>query len=88
MTRYDSIIDLCLTAKVPVVTINRHELDHRASSVVSDDARGMQLAVDHLVPLGHQRIAHIKLKAATEMAAPFSGTSRDQPPLYYLLAFF
>jgi LacI family transcriptional regulator len=59
VTRHDSIIDLCLKTNVPVVVVNRHELDHRASSVVSDDARGMQLAVDHLVACGHKHIAHI-----------------------------
>jgi LacI family transcriptional regulator len=59
VTRHDPIIDLCLKAKVPVVVVNRHEMDHRASFVISDDTRGMRLAVDHLVALGHRHIAHI-----------------------------
>src|SRR5271163_2419500 len=59
VTHHDAILELCLKAKVPVVVVNRHDLDHRASSVVSDDARGMRLAVDHLVAFGHTRIAHI-----------------------------
>lgn len=59
VTRQDSILELCLKAKVPVVVVNRHDLDHRASSVVSDDTRGTRLAVDHLVALGHAQIAHI-----------------------------
>lgn len=61
VTRRDSIIDLCLKAGAPVVVVNRSEADadHRVSSVVSDDARGMKLAVDHLVGLGHRHIGHI-----------------------------
>jgi LacI family transcriptional regulator len=60
-TRRDSIVDLCLKAGAPVVVVNRSEADadHRVSSVVSDDARGMKLAVDHLVGLGHRHIGHI-----------------------------
>jgi LacI family transcriptional regulator len=58
-TRHDPIIDHCLKAKVPLVVVNRGDVDHRVSSVISDDARGMRLAVDHLVELGHTRIGHI-----------------------------
>lgn len=61
VTRRDSLVDFCLKAGAPVVVINRSEAagDHRVSSVVSDDARGMKLAVDHLVELGHRHIGHI-----------------------------
>jgi LacI family transcriptional regulator len=59
VTRHDAIVDLCLKAGVPMVVVNRSETDHRVSSVVSDDLRGMQLAVDHLHGLGHRRIGHI-----------------------------
>jgi LacI family transcriptional regulator len=60
-TRRDSIVDFCLKAGAPVVVVNRSEAggDHRVSSVVSDDARGMKLAVDHLVELGHRQIGHV-----------------------------
>ncbi len=61
VTRHDAIVDLCLKAGVPVVVVNRREADddHRVSAVVSDDERGMKLAVDHLIGLGHRRIGHI-----------------------------
>lgn len=57
----DTIVELCLAAQAPIVLVNRSEpdADHRVSSVVSDDMRGMKLAVDHLVSLGHRRIGHI-----------------------------
>jgi LacI family transcriptional regulator len=59
VTRHDSIVDQCLNAGVPLVVVNRSEADHRVSSVVSDDMRGMRLAVDHLYGLGHRRIGHL-----------------------------
>jgi LacI family transcriptional regulator len=57
--RRDPVVDLCLKAKMPLVLVNRSEADHRLCSVVSDDARGMRLAVEHLFSLGHRRIAHL-----------------------------
>lgn len=46
------------TAEVPWVLVNRTlEGSHRY--VVLDDERGSRLAVDHLVSLGHRRIAHV-----------------------------
>jgi LacI family transcriptional regulator len=59
VTRHDAIVDQCLKAGAPVVVVNRNEMDHRVSSVVSDDMRGMRLAVDHLYGLGHRRIGHL-----------------------------
>lgn len=59
VARQDAIVDMCLRAQAPVVVVNRSEEDHRVSSVVSDDARGMRLAVDHLIELGHRHIGHI-----------------------------
>ena len=48
-----------LAARLPVVVIAR-SVRHRALDVVrSDNAAGLHLAVDHLVELGHRRIAHI-----------------------------
>jgi LacI family transcriptional regulator len=45
-------------SKVPWVLVNRRaEGSHRY--VILDDERGSQLAVDHLVSLGHRRIAHL-----------------------------
>lgn len=48
-----------LTARLPVVAVFR-QIRKRAVDVVrTDDERGSQLAVDHLVELGHRRIVHV-----------------------------
>ncbi|GIJ43777.1 LacI family transcriptional regulator [Virgisporangium aliadipatigenens] len=48
-----------ISARLPVVTLMRG-VRHRGLDVVrTDDRRGSQLAVDHLVALGHRRIAHV-----------------------------
>lgn len=57
--RHDPVIKMCIDQNVPVVTVNRSDETGVASAVVSDDLVGMQLAVNHLVGLGHRRIAHI-----------------------------
>jgi LacI family transcriptional regulator len=57
--RRDASVDLCLTEGVPVVLVNRNETTHRASSVITDDAAGMALAVRHLRTLGHTHIGHL-----------------------------
>jgi DNA-binding LacI/PurR family transcriptional regulator len=48
-----------LAARLPVVVLAR-AVRHRAIDVVrTDDAAGLEQAVDHLVELGHRHIAHI-----------------------------
>jgi LacI family transcriptional regulator len=46
-------------AGLPVVLVNRRGSDDRVSAVVPNDPVGIELAVDHLVELGHTRIGHI-----------------------------
>jgi LacI family transcriptional regulator len=48
-----------IEARAPVVLINRTDESGRAPAVVTDDIRGIGLAVRHLAALGHRRIAHI-----------------------------
>lgn len=43
---------------LPFVLVNRR-VPHMGPSVTVDDARGTELAVSHLLSLGHRRIAHI-----------------------------
>jgi len=42
-----------------LVLVNRTDGRGHLPAVISDDMLGMRLAVDHLVELGHQRIAHL-----------------------------
>jgi DNA-binding LacI/PurR family transcriptional regulator len=46
-------------ASVPVVVVGERDV-HGVDIVVDDDELGASLAVDHLVELGHRRIAHIE----------------------------
>jgi LacI family transcriptional regulator len=44
---------------VPVVSISAAADGHGVPSVIVDNARGVQMMVDHLTGLGHTRIAHV-----------------------------
>jgi LacI family transcriptional regulator len=57
--RQEPVVDACLAAGIPVVLVNRGEDEARVSAVITDDISGMQLAVEHLVGLGHVRIGHL-----------------------------
>jgi LacI family transcriptional regulator len=48
-----------VTDGLPIVLVNRTMDDPVVSSVTADDRGGIQLAVEHLVALGHRHIAHI-----------------------------
>lgn len=45
--------------ELPFVLVNRR-VPHVGPSVTVDDARGMEIGVQHLIELGHRRIAHIR----------------------------
>jgi len=59
VSRDDPLAAFCVERNLPAVLVNRAETMARLSAVVSDDSLGMQLAVDHLVELGHRRIGHL-----------------------------
>lgn len=65
----DELVSFCIRRGLPVILVNRSEARDRVSSVVSDDDRGMRLAVDHLVELGHRAIAHIAGPLSTSTGA-------------------
>ncbi len=55
----DPAIASLATDRYPYVLVNRHTDPLPANAVVPDDYNGAASAVDHLVALGHRRIAHI-----------------------------
>lgn len=58
-TRSYPLLAGLLARRMPVVLINRSTDDPSAPVVRGDDDLGIQMAVDHLVALGHRRIAHL-----------------------------
>jgi LacI family transcriptional regulator len=57
--RTDPIVDECNKHEIPFVLVNR-TVDHQGvNAVVVDDELGIRSVLDHLLGLGHKRIAHI-----------------------------
>jgi LacI family transcriptional regulator len=52
-------VALCARWRIPTVLINRRLPGAELDAVVNDDRLGMRLAVQHLLDLGHRRIAHL-----------------------------
>jgi len=55
--RHDPVIEYCIENDLPMVAVQR--LEPNFPSVVNDDRQSGRLAVEHLVSLGHRRIAHV-----------------------------
>jgi LacI family transcriptional regulator len=51
--------DALLDAGLELVLVNRRQAELPVSSATADDRLGMRLAVEHLLSLGHTRIAHL-----------------------------
>ncbi|HZN89953.1 MAG TPA: LacI family DNA-binding transcriptional regulator [Thermoleophilaceae bacterium] len=51
--------DALLEAGIELVLVNRRQAELPVSSATADDRMGMRLAVEYLISLGHERIAHI-----------------------------
>ncbi|WP_423222817.1 LacI family DNA-binding transcriptional regulator [Candidatus Amarolinea aalborgensis] len=79
----DRSLALLSTAPFPIVLVNSPQRGGRVYSVSSDNAHGAALAVDHLLELGHRRIAMIggpaESASARERLAGYRATlaSRD-----------
>jgi LacI family transcriptional regulator len=57
--REDPAIARLATERTPFVLVNRHTDPITPNAVVPDDYAGATAAVEHLLALGHRRIAHI-----------------------------
>ena len=56
----DASVNFCIDNNIPLVTVNRSIKDgHLIHQVMDDENHGIQLAIGHLVDLGHTHIAHI-----------------------------
>jgi LacI family transcriptional regulator len=68
-----------LAARIPTVAVALHGPGKNFDTVVDDDYLGARLMVDHLVGLGHRRIAHTGMPPAKGMKRPFvlSHTARQ-----------
>jgi LacI family transcriptional regulator len=55
----DPIVDACINENVPVVLVNRTVDSHQVTAVINNDELGIQMAVAHLVELGHEKIAFL-----------------------------
>jgi LacI family transcriptional regulator len=53
-----SVVEQAVAAAVPVVLVNRDAGVGDFPLVTGDNARGIELALEHLVELGHRRIVH------------------------------
>jgi LacI family transcriptional regulator len=59
-----------LASGVPLVMLGRHDESQRYDTVVGDDAAGTRLVMDHLLGLGHRRIAHVTLPESNTDCQP------------------
>jgi LacI family transcriptional regulator len=57
--RHDPVVERLMAEQVPLVLVNRHTEPITPNAVVPADYAGSDMAVAHLVELGHRRIAHI-----------------------------
>ncbi|MDQ1464355.1 MAG: LacI family transcriptional regulator [Actinomycetota bacterium] len=62
---HDDLLDELAASGVPAVLVNRRTATNRLPYVGADERAGIQLAVDHLVGLGHRNIAHLAGPADT-----------------------
>jgi LacI family transcriptional regulator len=57
--RNHPFVEQAIAADVPIVLVNRTIASKNAFAVIADDREGARLAIEHLVGLGHTKIAHV-----------------------------
>lgn len=57
--RKDPVVDDCVEMGIPLVLVNRTVDKHHVPAVINDDELGIELALKHLLDLGHRRIAYV-----------------------------
>jgi LacI family transcriptional regulator len=62
----DPLMDTFARLSAPVVLVNRRSVTSKYPFVVVDDERGSEIAVDHLLELGHRRIGHVAGDPSTD----------------------
>ena len=62
-------LDIVLGAGVPVVVVDEPDLGDRTSFVGIDDHAGASIAADHIIELGHRRVALLAHRTATDSTA-------------------
>lgn len=56
-----------LAEYVPIVLIGRHDEPQNYDTVTNDDQAGVGLAMNHLLKLGHKRIAHLTVRPTADL---------------------
>lgn len=55
----DEPVNLLIKEKIPFIVLNKHPRHLNVAYIVSDHEQGAKEAVEHLIKLGHQRIAYL-----------------------------
>lgn len=71
------ILDRALELDIPTVLVQRVRDDQAFSSVAGDDRDGVRQAIEHLVTLGHRRIAHIAAPDTISIGRERAGAFRE-----------
>ncbi|MBM3492910.1 MAG: LacI family transcriptional regulator [Armatimonadetes bacterium] len=65
-----SVLEHCKAKRFPCVTVVHQTEDPEECSINADDFRGGRLATEHLIALGHRRIAHLMGSQHISSSAP------------------
>ena len=57
--RKDPVVNTCIEEDIPFVLVNRSTDGNETTRVINDDGKGIAIAIDHLLELGHRRIAYV-----------------------------